>query len=399
MPITLEDTTNPIRRMRKSADVAREVRSAMTRELRSIAEWNDVTIAPGEQHVVELAVGESFSGMSLRIPLSIRRAVEDGPVVFVTAALHGDELNGTGAVRQLVQDHELKLTRGSLILVPVLNLPGFERHSRYLPDRRDLNRCFPGSASGSLAGRMARTIFDEIVSRSDFGIDLHTAAIRRTNYPSVRADLSLPALKKIATAFGTEILLDGKGPKGALRREATRAGCPTIVMEGGEVWKVEPTIVESALRGIRNVLRSLDMLDGEQERPTYQVTARKTSWIRADRGGFLDFHIAPGDLVEKGQPLATNTNLLGHEKNVLHSPFDGIVLGMTTLPAVSPGEPVCHIGKLPRSSKVAELQQARAGSDSLEGRIVDGLATNVMVVDRVETSGSDSAIEQAGESR
>lgn len=275
----------------------------MTRVLKSIADWSGVTIAPGEQRVVDLAIGESFSGMSLRIPLSVRRAVEDGPVVFVTAALHGDELNGTGAVRQLIQDDDLTLTRGALILVPVLNLPGFDRHSRYLPDRRDLNRCFPGSPTGSLAGRMARTIFDEIVARSDFGIDLHTAAIRRTNYPSVRADLSSPELKRIATAFGAEILLDRKGPKGALRREATRAGCPTVVMEGGEVWKVEPTIVESALRGVRNVLRSLDMLDGELEQPTYQVMVKKTRWIRADRGGFLDFHIAPGDLVEKGQPL------------------------------------------------------------------------------------------------
>lgn len=371
----------------------------MTRVLKSIADWNGVSIAPGEQRVVNLTVGESFSGMSLRIPLSIHRAADDGPVVFVTAALHGDELNGTGAVRQLVQDDALELTRGTLILVPVLNLPGFERHSRYLPDRRDLNRCFPGSASGSLAGRMARTIFDEIVARSDFGIDLHTAAIRRTNYPSVRADLSLPELKKIARAFGAEILMDGKGPKGALRREATRVGCPTVVMEGGEVWKVEPTIVESALRGVRNVLRSLGMLEGEPDRPNYQVTVKKTSWIRAERGGFLDFHIAPGDLVEKGQPLATNTNLLGHEKNVLHSPFDGIVLGMTTLPAVSPGEPVCHVGKLPRASKLADLQRARSGTDSLEGRIVDGLATNVMVVDRADDGSADSAIEQPGESQ
>ncbi len=371
----------------------------MARERKAIDDWDGTRIAPGEQRVINLAIGENFSGMSLRIPLSVRRAVDDGPVVFVTAALHGDELNGTGAVRQLVQDDELQLTRGTLILVPVLNLPGFDRHSRYLPDRRDLNRCFPGSASGSLASRMARTIFDEIIARSDFGIDLHTAAIRRTNYPSVRADLSSPELESIARAFGAEILLDGKGPKGALRREAARAGCPTIGMEGGEVWKVEPVIVEAALRGVRNVLRSLDMLDGDLEQPTYQVTVKKTRWIRADRGGFLDFHIAPGDLVEKGQPLVTNTNLLGQERNVLHSPFDGIVLGMTTLPAVSPGEPVCHLGKLPRSSKVAELQRGRSGADSLESRIVDGLATNVMVVDRSNDGGGGSAIEQARDSQ
>src|SRR6056297_619029 len=236
-----------------------------SRERKSIEDWNGSVILPGEARNVKLAVSESYSSMTVQIPLHIRRAPEDGPVVFVTAALHGDEINGTGAVRDLIQDSELNLVRGSLILVPVLNLLAFDRHSRYLPDRRDLNRSFPGSSTGSLAGRMARTIFDEIISRADFGIDLHTASVRRTNYPNVRGDLSNPGVEKISTAFGCEIIIDGKGPRGALRREACRAGCPTIIMEGGEVWKVEPRIVETAVRGVKNVLRNLEMLEGEPE--------------------------------------------------------------------------------------------------------------------------------------
>ena len=171
-------------------------------------------IPAGESRNVMLAIGESYSSMTVQIPIHIRRAIVEGPVVFVTAALHGDEINGTGAVRQLIRDADFRLLRGAVILVPVLNLLAFDRHSRYLPDRRDLNRSFPGSASGSLASRMAHIIFDEIVTRSDYGIDLHTAAIRRTNYPNVRGDLTNPQVRRLAESFGSEIILNGKGPAG-----------------------------------------------------------------------------------------------------------------------------------------------------------------------------------------
>lgn len=343
--------------------------------------WNGTSIPPGESRNVKLAVSESYSSMTVNIPIHIRRAPEDGPVVFVTAALHGDEINGTGAVRQLIQDDSFRLLRGTVVLVPVLNLLAFDRHSRYLPDRRDLNRSFPGSSSGSLAGRMARTIFNEIVSRCDYGIDLHTAAVRRTNYPNVRADLSDPEVRRIAEAFGCEVNIDGKGPKGAFRREACVAGCPTIIMEGGEVWKVEPGIVETATRGIRNVLRELDMMDGDVESPEFQVTIQKSKWIRAEQGGFLQFHVKPGDIIEKDQPLATNTTLLGRERNVLHAPFNAVVIGMTTLPATSPGEPVCNLGKLPKGTKPTAFRRSRQKEDGLEERVSEELASNVLVVE------------------
>jgi len=346
---------------------------------KSIDQWNGDSIPPGTSRDVKLAVSESYSSMTVRIPIHIRRAQEEGPVVFVTAALHGDEINGTGAVRQLVQDTELNLLRGTVIFIPVLNLLAFDRHSRYLPDRRDLNRSFPGSANGSLASRMARIIFDEIVSRCDYGIDLHTASVRRTNYPNVRGDLSNPEVKRLAEAFGSEIIINGKGPQGAFRREACVSGCPTIIMEGGEVWKVEPGIVESAVRGIKNVLRNLEMLDGEHESPEYQVVVEKTSWVRAERGGFLKFHVKPGDIVKKDQPLATNTTLLGRERSMLYAPFNSVVVGMTTLPAVSPGEPVCHLGKLPHGTRPSQIRRYRSEEDSLEGQVAEELSTNLVV--------------------
>ncbi len=354
------------------------------RTRKAIGEWFGETIQPGESSDVYLPIGESYSGITLRIPIHIRRAMNDGPVVYVTAALHGDEINGTGAVRQLIQDPGFELIKGSLILIPVLNLLGFDRHSRYLPDRRDLNRCFPGSAGGSLAGRLAHVIFNEIVTRSDYGIDLHTAAIRRTNYPNVRGDMSNPKVRKLAKAFGSEIILNGKGPIGGLRRESCKIGCPSIIMEGGEVWKVEPGIVESAISGIKNVLQSLGMIDIPVSKPRFQVVIEKSKWIRAEHGGFLQFHIKPGDMIEKGQPLATNTTLLGDEKNMLHAPFDGVVIGMTSLPAISPGEPICNLGKLPAGFKPADLTKMRSDDDGLEQRVSDELGSNVLVVEPSE---------------
>ncbi|MCC9644035.1 succinylglutamate desuccinylase/aspartoacylase family protein [Rhodopirellula sp. JC740] len=346
-----------------------------------VGDWSGKEVPAGSQRVVHLAVSESYSGISLRIPIFVHRATEPGPVVFVTAALHGDELNGTGAVRQLIQDDQLELRSGALILVPVLNLLAFERHSRYLPDRRDLNRCFPGSVSGSLASRMARTIFDEIVGRADYGIDLHTASVRRTNYPNVRGDLSDPKVEMLAESFGTDVIMNGRGPAGALRREACLAGCPTIIMEGGEVWKAEPRIVEIAVRGIRNVLAKLEMVDGDVELPEARFHIETAKWVRAEKGGFLQFHVGPGDFVEKDQPLATNTTLLGFERSVLISPFDGIVIGMTTLPAVSPGEPVFHLGRLPKGVKPKAVDRMRVSDDGLESRVVEDLASNLLVVE------------------
>lgn len=354
------------------------------RQRKPIDHWDGVEVPAGESVDVKLAVSESYSSMTVKIPIHVRRAVEDGPIIFVTAALHGDEINGTGAIRQLIQDEEMKILRGAVIFVPVLNLLAFDRHSRYLPDRRDLNRSFPGSNTGSLARRMARKIFDEIVCRCDYGIDLHTAAVRRTNYPNVRGDLSDPNVKELAEAFGSEIIMNGKGPHGAFRREACLAGCPSIIMEGGEVWKVEPSIVDSATRGIRNVLRHFNMLDREVERPKYQVVIESSKWMRAERGGFLQFHVKPGDIIEKDTALATNSTLLGRERSVLRAPFDSVVIGMTTLPAVSPGEAVCHLGRLPEGMHPAKLRRLRDLSDTHEGQVAEDLSTNVLVTERQE---------------
>ena len=359
----------------------------MTANVETLATLADLDklVPPGEDRPFRLIGSESFSGMAVRIPIFVERGVSDGPTVFLTAALHGNEINGTGAIRELIADRSFVLKAGMLIMVPVVNVLGFDRHSRYLPDRRDLNRCFPGSSFGSMSSRMARKVFDEIVARSDYGIDLHTAAVRRTNFPNVRGDMQNPAIKRLAENFGCHWIIAGKGPRGSLRREATRNGVPTISLEAGEVWKVEPSVANVTIHGVKNVLADLEMIDWQAEKPALQVVIEKTSWTRADRGGFLQFHTAPGEIVFKDQPIATNTSLLGAERNVLVAPFDSVVIGMTTLPAVSPGEPVCHLGQLDASTLKTLVEIRRKKQDPVDARLRKDLATNVRVVQRDES--------------
>jgi predicted deacylase len=339
-------------------------------------------IEPGERRDTELIATESYSGIPVRIPVTVWRAGRPGPTAFVTAAVHGDELNGTGIVREILLNPPFELDAGSLILIPVVNMLGLDRHQRYLPDRRDLNRSFPGNPAGSQAKRFAHAIFNAIVPQCDFGIDLHTAALRRTNYPNVRADLRNPEIKRLAFALGSELIISGKGPEGSLRRSACAAGCPTVILEAGEVWKIEPAVVEFGVRGIRNVLAELGMIKGAPTRSPVQIRVDKTKWIRAEVGGILQFHVAPGDLVETGQTLATNSDLHGREKNVICSPSAGVVIGMTTLPVVTPGDPICHLAIPPRRG-MESIKRARAHkpATSLDERLRDELSTSVSVTD------------------
>jgi predicted deacylase len=269
-----------------------------------------------------------------------------------------------------------------LVLVPVVNILAFEQLSRYSPDRRDLNRGFPGAKGGSLTSRLADVILRNIVARCDYGIDLHTAAIRRTNYPNVRADMEQEATARLATLFGAELVLNTSGPEGSLRRAAVSAGCATIILEAGEVWKVEPAVVEYTLRGIRNVLVGLKMIDGEIVEPAFRMVAEETKWMRAERGGFLRFHVHPGDTVVKDQPLATNASLSGQHQYTIVAPRDAVVLGMTTLPAVSPGDPVAHLA-FPSQSAFRKMERVigKLPENSLLSRLHDDLASNVFVSD------------------
>lgn len=327
-----------------------------------------------------LPVSEAYTGDPINMPVRVMHSEKAGPVVFVTAAIHGDEINGTGIIHDFLFGEPIVLTRGTLVLVPVVNVFGFESNERYLPDRRDLNRSFPGTRTGSLASRLAFTLMHEIAEKADYGIDLHSAATHRTNYPNVRADLSHPEIRGLAAAFGCALVLEGKGPVGSFRREATRMGCPTIILEAGEPLKIEPGVLQIGVQGIRNILIHLGMLDAEAVRPPFQAIIRKTTWLRATVGGILKFHVAPGDFVNEDQPVATNYSIFGKEQNTLVASANGIVLGMTTLPAVKPGEPVCHIAVTSARALNRYRRLLGAATGDVHQRVRRHLATNMDVV-------------------
>jgi len=349
----------------------------------TVESWAGKTIKPGERKRIILEIGRSFSGSNVNLPIMVWRSKEPGPVLGISAAVHGDEINGTGAIRSLIQDCPFELKRGSLIFVPVVNIMGFERHSRYMPDRRDLNRCFPGSAGGSLSARLAKIIMSDVIERCDYLVDLHTAAVRRTNFPNVRADCSNEDCERLARAFGCEMIVNSSGPQGSLRAAAVNAGCPTIILEAGEVWKVEPAVLDLTRRGVMNVMIELGMIDGELEVPPHQVTLEETRWVRSGIGGFLHFHVAPGEPVVRGQIVASSTSLLGKENEIIRSPNDGIIMGMTTMPAVGPGDPIFNIAT-PINKKQQQKMEASI-NDLTEGTIETDirtqLATNITVTD------------------
>lgn len=339
----------------------------------------DSSISLGEAKDVRLKIAETYTGDSLSIPMRVIRAKKSGPAVFVTAAIHGDEINGTGIIHDFLFGTPFQIDRGSVIFIPVVNVFGFESHERYLPDRRDLNRSFPGSPTGSLAARLANALMTEIVPKCDYGIDLHSAAFQRTNFPNVRADLRMKETRMLARAFGCAMVVDGNGPEGSFRREATRAGCPTIILEAGEPWKIEPSVLQIGTQGIRNTLISLGMMQGDIVEPPFRATIRKTTWLRATVSGILKFHVGAGDFVSAGQPVATNYSILGKEQNILLSPEEGIVLGIATLPAVKPGEPVMHIA-IPNKSIISMQRALKRDPDSLHRVARRHLATHIDLV-------------------
>lgn len=303
-------------------------------------------VEPGDNADLKLKVGETYTSEPVSISVTVIRGREPGPTLFVTASVHGDELNGVGIVRDLLADQDLSDLRGTLIAVPVANVPGFLTLERNAPDRRDLNRSFPGNERGSLTSRSARILFREVLRRSDFGIDLHTGGGERTNFPQIRADLTRPEVARLAHGFGLPLVVHGKGPARSLRRTAVEHGIPTIVYEAGSTRHFERRFIEIGLHGVLNVLRHLHMLPGNPVVPRTRIDVRETRWLRARAGGILDLRVALGQPLRRGHLVSLNTNPFGHERSQLKSQSSGIVIGLTRSPLVHPGDAICHLARV-----------------------------------------------------
>ena len=301
-------------------------------------------IPPGTVERLSWSATELFAGVSIATPVLVVNGSTAGPTLCLTAAVHGDELNGIEIVRRVMHNLEADELSGTVIGVPIVNLQGFRRGSRYLPDRRDLNRYFPGNTNGSAASRIAYSLFNDIVSHCDALVDLHTGSFERSNLPQLRADLLNPDVVAMTDGFGSTVILHNKPAEGTLRYAATAAGIPTVTLEAGGPTELEIQEVKHGVKGVQTLLHTLGMvrkirLWGESE-PVYY----RSSWVRANRGGILLSDVVLGRTVREGDLLGTITDPMSNASTKLFSPHSGRIIGMARNQVVMPGFAAFHIG-------------------------------------------------------
>lgn len=304
-------------------------------------------IAPGQTRQIKMPVVRLYTDTDISMPVHVIRSKREGPTVFVSAAVHGDELNGIEIVRRLIQLKTLRLSCGTLILVPMVNVYGVLSQSRYMPDRRDLNRCFPGSTTSSLAGIVAHTFLSEIVGHCQYGIDLHTGAIHRSNLPQIRADLKDEETRRLAEAFGVPVLLNSDLRDGSLREAAVDSGTRILLYEAGQALRFDELSIRAGVRGIQNVLTHLGMLKRKRRKKgratVNPFVANTSAWTRATASGIVHSLKNLGDDVHKGDALARIGSPFGEVFATVRAARSGIIIGKQNIPLVQEGDAMFHI--------------------------------------------------------
>lgn len=304
-------------------------------------------IHPGERATIDLPFADLYTHTELQLPVHVINGKRPGPTILITAAIHGDELNGVEIVRQFLRLPVLRNLSGCVLAIPVVNVFGFINRSRYLPDRRDLNRVFPGSESGSIGARLARLLGTEIISKCDFGIDLHTGAINRTNLPQIRANLEDPETARLANAFGAPVVIDAAMRDGSLREFAAGCGVRTICYESGEALRFDELSIRVGINGIRRVLRELGMLPKIKgaKAPLMPQIAHSTTWVRAAGSGVFRTRCRLGDTVEREQELGVIGDPFSEGQVMVRTPVRGVVIGRSTSPLTHEGDALFHIAR------------------------------------------------------
>jgi len=304
-------------------------------------------IAPGKTRQIKMPVVRLYTDTDISMPVHVIRSRREGPTVFVSAAVHGDELNGIEIIRRLIRKKTLRLSLGTLILVPMVNVYGVLSQSRYMPDRRDLNRCFPGSTTGSLAGIVAHTFLSEIVDHCQYGIDLHTGAIHRSNLPQIRANLKDEETRKLAEVFGVPVLLNSTLRDGSLREAAVDSGTRILLYEAGQALRFDELSIRAGVRGIQNVLGHLGMIKKRTRRTrsgtVNPFVANTSAWTRANASGIVSSLKNLGDDVHKGDPLARIGSPFGEVFATVRASRSGIIIGKQNIPLVQEGDAMFHI--------------------------------------------------------
>ncbi len=310
-------------------------------------------IAPGQRATVDLPVSTLSDHTPVTMSVHVVHGKKPGPVMFVSAAIHGDEVIGVEIVRRLLRTPSIDRMAGTLLAVPIVNTFGFLNQSRYLPDRRDLNRVFPGTASGSLASRLAHLFLTEIVSRSDYGIDLHSAAVQRTNLPQVRISPGNAVTSKLAEVFGAPVILTSKLRDGSLRMAAGDKGVSMLLYEAGEGLRFDEYAARAGVMGILRVMHHLDMVGakGISKAKVKPILSQRSNWLRAPAGGLLRMFRQSGDVVAAGDLLGIVSDPFGENETEVICGEGGIIVGRTNLPIINEGDALFHIASLPDAAK------------------------------------------------
>ena len=309
---------------------------------------NGFTIKPGTRVSIDLPTGRLYTHTPLTVPVHVVSGKKAGPRLFISAAIHGDEINGVEIIRRFLKLPALKRLRGTIIAIPIVNVHGLINHSRYLPDRRDLNRSFPGSEKGSLAARLANTFMKEIVEKSTHGIDLHTGALHRDNLPQIRANLDDEETDRLARSFNAPVIISSNLRDGSLRESASEYGIPMLLYEAGEALRFDEVSIRAGVKGIVNVMRTLEMLPpsrSTRKKHIEPVVARSSYWIRAPDSGILRAMIPLGARVKKNTLLGVVADPFGETEASVKAQYGGIVIGKTNLPLVNEGDALYHIAR------------------------------------------------------
>ncbi|HEY8587237.1 MAG TPA: succinylglutamate desuccinylase/aspartoacylase family protein [Rhodanobacter sp.] len=306
-------------------------------------------IAAGTRRTVNLPVSLLANHIPVCLPVHVIHGARPGPVIFLSAAVHGDEIIGVEIIRRVLQRAVLNRISGTLLAIPIVNVYGFLNRSRYLPDRRDLNRCFPGSGRGSLAAQLASLFLNEVVRRCEFGIDLHSAALHRVNLPQIRASRERSArLSALARAFGAPITLSAPLRDGSLRAAAASVGVETLIYEAGEALRFDELPVRAGVRGIMSVMQHLKMLPARtvSGKSRIPLEATESRWVRAPRSGLFRSFKTVGEAVEKGDVLGIVSDPFGDVDAEVLATVSGLVIGRSNLPIVNKGDAVLHVACL-----------------------------------------------------
>lgn len=322
-------------------------------------------VLPGARARLEWSASQSFSGSEMVSPVVVVHGLRPGPVLCLTAGIHGDELNGVETVRRIIHGVDPAQLSGTLIGVPIVNLFGFSSGTRYLPDRRDLNRYFPGTRVGSIASRIAKSFFTSVVSKCEGLVDFHTGSFDRSNLPQVRADLRNPDVLAFAAKFGATPVLHSAGASGMLRSAASRVGIPSVTFESGAPGLLQIPEIEASVRSIEVLLYELDMTSQAPARSEPQAVFYDSRWVRANSGGMLISHVVLGERVEVAQSMGVVVDPINNIERVIYSPINGRVIGMARNQVVLPGFAAFHVGEEKSATAAAE----DAVSNNSEGAV------------------------------